>query len=241
MAVPFDLLADAAPDPAPDAAPDAAPDPADVIRHAWASVAGAEHQTVADDLIERYAEAHRRYHTATHIAWVLHHVDELLAADPEAAAVIDRDAVVAAAIFHDAIYDVGSSNNEAESAALAARALACVGWDDRRIAEVVASIFATAGHAATTEAEAVLLDADLAVLGGSLSSYRAYVAAVRAEYAGVSDSQWRVGRAAVLQGLLDRDHLFATPTMRADREQQAHANIGAELYELAADGVQHEV
>lgn len=210
-------------------------DPAEAIRHAWRSVAGSGHESVADDLVERYAEPQRRYHTALHIAWVLRHVDELLAADPIVAAAIDRDAVIAAALFHDAIYDTASSNNEADSAALAAHALVAVGWKDRRVAEVNSLILATADHAATTAAEAILLDADLAVLGAESRSYWAYVEAVRAEYAVVPDTQWRVGRAAVLRGLLDRNHLYSTPTMRIGREQQARANIGVELGELAPD------
>ena len=208
---------------------DIAQDPADAIRNSWRSVAGTGYDAVAENLIERYAEPHRRYHTAAHLAWVLHHVEDLLAADPGASGVIDRDAVVAAALFHDAIYDAASSTNEAESAQLAADALAAAGWEDGRTDEVVSLIMATAGHEATTPAEAVLLDADLAVLGADVDSYRAYVVEVRAEYAQVPDSQWRLGRAAVLHGFLDRDYIFATELMRATREHQARINLSSEL------------
>ena len=80
---------------------------------------------------------------------------------------------------------------------------------------------------------AVLFDADLAILGASPAEYQAYVTGVRAEYAHVDDAGWRTGRAAVLQTFLDRDPIYATPTMRADRERRARANLAAELAALA--------
>ena len=59
---------------------------------------------------------------------------------------------------------------------------------------------------------AVLLDADLAVLGSEPASYQAYIAGVRSEYAHVSAAAWRNGRTWVLQSFLDRPSLYATPT-----------------------------
>jgi predicted metal-dependent HD superfamily phosphohydrolase len=201
-------------------------DPATEIRDAWRSVAGSDHDSVADELVTRHAEPHRHYHTAAHVARVLHHVGRLLVIHGQG---VDRDAVVAAALFHDAIYDPRSSTNEADSARLAADHLGRLGWDDTRIAEVATLIEATVGHSATTPAAAVLLDADLAVLGGAPESYGRYVAGVRAEYSFVSDDAWRAGRAAVLRSFLDRSHIFATDAMAGECEQQARRNMAAEL------------
>src|SRR5215207_4462890 len=72
---------------------------------------------VLDDLLTRHREAHRRYHTLSHVAHVLRAVAELL---PEVE-VPDPVAVRLAAWFHDAIYDPRSTVNEADSAALAER------------------------------------------------------------------------------------------------------------------------
>ncbi len=209
-------------------------DAVEAMRTAWTSVVGAGRESVADDLVERYAEPHRRYHTAVHIAFVLRNVDAVLDAEPDVAPFVDRGAVIAAALFHDAIYATDSSTNEFDSAALAARALGAAAWDEERVASVVSLIEATAQHSASTLAEAVLLDADLAVLSSAPDSYRAYVVAIREEYGLVPDAQWRVGRAGVLQGFLDRDRLFATAFMRSRCEQQALANLRAELSGLAA-------
>jgi len=206
-------------------------EPTDVIRREWHALAGRDHERIVDDLLVRYAEPQRHYHTATHIMWVLHHVGALLAAEaslPE----IDRQVVVAAALFHDAIYDPRSAHNELESAVLAVDELSGLGWTDARLAEAASLIEATAGHEATSPAQEVLLDADLAILGANAHDYLAYVAAVRAEYSHVSDQQWRTGRAAVLHGFLEREKIFATPTMERQREHQARANLAAELAEL---------
>ncbi len=80
----------------------------------------------------------------------------------------------------------------------------------------------------------VLLAADLAILATEPARYSNYVTAVRREYAHVDDDQWRVGRSAVLRGLLDRPHLFAPALELSSWERRARANITAELATLGA-------
>ena len=91
---------------------------------------------------------------------------------------------------------------------------------------------ATADHVATDGDTAVLLDADLAVLGSEPAAYQAYVTGVRAEYAHLDADAWRVGRAAVLRDLLGRRPLYATAPGRARWEARAGANMAAELAAL---------
>lgn len=214
----------------------AADEAAAEIRAAWrrsvGDVEGADR--AIDDVIGRHRERHRRYHTLEHVRWVVRHATRLAAVvhggagEPEP----DTNAITVAAIFHDAVYDPLSSTNEHDSARLAAEHLRNLGWPTDRIRAVERMIEATAGHDARTLDEQVLLDADLAVLGGSTDDYAAYVAAVRAEYAAVDDVRWRAGRADVLRHFLDRPQIFNTPTMRDEREAQARANLAAELTTL---------
>ena len=77
---------------------------------------------------------------------------------------------------------------------------------------------------------AVLLDADLAILGADPAAYRAYATGVRVEYAHVPDDAWRTGRAAVLDHFLARDRLFLTDTMHAELDQRAQ--LGGRLRHL---------
>ncbi len=202
--------------------------PADEIRAAWRAVAGDGHDDIIDDVLVRHGEVHRRYHTAEHVMWVLRRVADLVrGTDPTDS--IDGDAIIVAALFHDAVYDPLSLTNEADSAALAVTHLSSLGWTADRREDVAALILATARHDATSATAAVLVDADLAVLGASPDEYRVYSAAVRAEYEHVPDEQWRIGRAILLRRLLERPHIFATATMAAERERQARQNMAAEL------------
>jgi predicted metal-dependent HD superfamily phosphohydrolase len=207
--------------------------PEAALRRCWHGLGGVDDAPL-DELLAHHREPLRRYHTAVHVMWVLRHVDELLA-DPVADDV-DAPVVRAAALFHDAVYDPRSPANEADSAAVATRALTPLGWAPARLARVAQLIEATAGHdAAVTVGHAdaaVLFDADLAILGSSPAEYQAYVTGVRAEYRHVDDVAWRTGRAAVLRGLLARQPIYATTTMRAARERRARANMAAELAAL---------
>jgi predicted metal-dependent HD superfamily phosphohydrolase len=177
----------------------------------------------ADGVIARYREPHRRYHGVRHLVFVVRDVGLLLAvsASPHQ---VDQGAVVAAAFFHDAVYDPRASDNEARSAALAVSALRSGGWIDSRIAHVERLIIATQHHQSADLAGDILLDADLAVLGGDPAAYGAYVTGVRSEYSHLDDNAWRIGRAGVLRSLLERGSIYRTPTMRA--------NMAAELATL---------
>lgn len=181
-------------------------------------------------MVARHREPHRRYHGVRHVTWVVRHVRELAAEVP----VADEAAVIAAAFFHDAVYDPRAHDNEERSADLAERVLRELGWDDARCAVVGRLIRATAAHGPTGDPDtAVLLDADLAVLGAEPAAYQAYVTGVRAEYAHVDDTAWRAGRGAVLRDLLARQPLYATEPARRRWASRAAANLTAELAALA--------
>ncbi len=180
--------------------------------------------------VDRYREAHRSYHDARHVLAVASRCVALAATMPS----VDRDAVVWASLFHDAIYDPRSSTNEADSAVLAAEELRVCGCSTVLIDEVVRLILLTAGHAvaAGDTNGAVIVDADLAVLGGTADEYRRYVDGVRAEYSFVPDDAWQVGRARVLKNLLALPRLFTTDAM-SERNGRAQSNMRAELLGLS--------
>lgn len=202
------------------------------FRRTWRHVAGPHHDHVVDALLERHREPHRRYHTATHVMWVCRHVVELASKHPVPA----THAVLAAALFHDAVYQPMSSTNEADSAALATRQLLDIGWSDDRVSAVGALIMATSDHRPTDISQQVLLDADLAILGAHAGQYLAYANGVRSEYAHINTQAWQTGRAVVLRHFLDRPSIYSTPTMLQLREHRARANMSAELASLEADG-----
>ncbi|MFF3116050.1 hypothetical protein ACFVSN_43560 [Kitasatospora sp. NPDC057904] len=185
------------------------------------------------ELLRRWAEPQRRYHTADHLRAVLRHVDGL------AAHAADPDAVRLAAWFHDAVYRPDRSENEERSAALAVRALTAAGLPAARTAEVERLVLLTVTHdpAPGDRDGEVLCDADLAVLGGTPEAYAAYAAAVREEYGFVPEPDFRAGRAAVLRRLLALPALYRTPAAHERLTAPARANLAAELELLENQGV----
>lgn len=213
------------------------------IRGVWRQIIGNHFDRHIDSLLGRYAEPHRQYHTATHVMFVLrdlHDAARAVSAQPS------RE-VLAAALYHDAIYDPRANDNEVRSADLAATHLSDIGWSYARRRSVAALVLATAGHLAPHDSSAdtadaadavdaaLLLDADLAILGADPGGYLAYVNGVRAEYSHVDDDQWRAGRTAVLHRFLDRPRLFITDYMFSSYEHRARANIEAEVAALRAE------
>ncbi len=194
----------------------------------WTKLAGPRARPVGEDLVRRYSEPHRRYHTVEHLAAMLVVIDDL-AADAE-----DLDAVRYAAFFHDAVYAMDGGDNEEASARLAETTLPALGVDAATVAEVARLVRLTGGHHPEPDDRngAVLCDADLAILAADESAYAAYTAAVRAEYAHVPDELFRAGRAAVLAALAEQPRLFRTPAACDRYESVARANLAAELAEL---------
>lgn len=184
--------------------------------------------TVGEELIRRWSEPHRRYHTLEHLAVLLDVIDE------HAGVADDPDAVRLAAWFHDAVYEPFAEDNEERSALLARSALADLGFPGERAAEVARLVRLTAGHsvAAGDRNGALLADADLAILASDPATYARYSAAVRDEYAAVPDPAFRAGRARILGLFLNKPDLFLVVPARADWTARAHDNLRAEITTL---------
>jgi predicted metal-dependent HD superfamily phosphohydrolase len=199
-----------------------------VRRHAQADSAT---DAVLSDLVCAYSQPHRHYHTLDHIAALLRLLTQ------HGAAVADCDAVRLAILFHDVVYDPARGDNEAASAALAARQFAGLGFPGPLIAEVERFILATrhgpdAEIAAADADVALLLDLDLAVLAAPWDEYHAYAQAIRREYALYPDAVYRPGRRRVLEGFLARDHIYRTEWLRALCEAPARTNLTREIAAL---------
>jgi predicted metal-dependent HD superfamily phosphohydrolase len=182
-------------------------------------------------LLRAYGEPHRHYHTLDHVASLL------MLLDRHADAGSDRDTLILAILFHDAIYDPSRQDNEAASAAFAASHLTRLGFSEDLVGKVVRCILATRhgqeGTALDDADVALLLDLDLSILAAPPDLYGSYAQAIRREYAQVPDALYRVGRGRVLEGFLARDRIYLTERLRALWEEPARNNLTAELAELA--------
>jgi predicted metal-dependent HD superfamily phosphohydrolase len=185
---------------------------------------------IRDRLLEAYDGRGRGYHDLRHLNEVLDRVGLLL---DEADGNVDRDAVVLAAWFHDAVYDCAADDEE-RSAVLAERELATVGVPLRIVDEVARLVRVTADHRPEPDdlAGQVLSDADLAILAADPVRYAEYVAGVREEFSDVADDDFRRGRAGVLRDLLAKPTLFHTRYARESWESAARENVARELEDL---------
>ena len=198
------------------------------LRRGWAEPVAT---AVLEELVRAYGEPHRHYHTLDHIAQLI----DLFERHGEGIA--ERDTVMLAILFHDAVYDPRRNDNEEASAALAVGRLAALAVASDLTGEVSRYIVATRhGQSAAPIAEAglrLLLDLDLSVLGAPPARYRAYAEAIRREYGFVPDALYRPGRRRVLEGFLARERIYRTDRLSALWEGPARANLAGEMAELA--------
>jgi predicted metal-dependent HD superfamily phosphohydrolase len=206
---------------------------AEALRTSWArSWSGLSAQgdgaALMHRLVSAYQEPQRRYHTTEHLgeclALLAQHLD--LAQSPAE--------VEMAMWFHDAVYDVTASDNEARSAGWARAALTEAGVLPARAERVGQHIMATLHSALPKPGDQTLLvDVDLSILGAPRARFKAYEEQVRAEYGWVPEPVFRQKRAEVLSGFLGRPAIFGTPKIHALLESSARANLAWSIQRLA--------
>jgi predicted metal-dependent HD superfamily phosphohydrolase len=196
----------------------------------WRELGAAAPAGLYEEVMARYAEPHRHYHTARHLEECF---AELTAVRADAA----RPAEVELALwFHDAIYDTARHDNELRSAEWARSAAAQAGLDARVGERVAALIMATRHDAVPTDSDAaVLVDVDLSILGAPPLRFDEYEREVREEYARVPEAMFRRERRKILRRLLERPHLYNTLRMRESHERRARANLERSVARLKPD------
>ena len=210
------------------------------LMRAWDSLLPG-HTALGEDLLERYEQPHRKYHTSVHLSEMLTALKTLYKRHHTAT----PRAVLLAAWFHDAVYEANPGEDEAASADLARTTLtplASTGFlTNREVTAIAHLIELTASHqladgieeytsGALTRADAeFFLDADLAILAADSPRYTRYVAGVRAEYAHYAPDAFTRGRAAILQGFLNRTAIYASDTAHLLWDAPARLNLRTEL------------
>ncbi len=184
-----------------------------------------DHDGLQFQLAAAYADPARGYHDTRHLAEVIDRLVELAPSVP-----FDREPVLLAAWFHDAVYD-GQPGAEERSAQWALSALTDHPW----VEEVARLVRLTERHSPTDDDinGSALSDADLGILAAPPERYATYVAGVRRDYAHVSDTDFTISRAAVLGELLSKPRLFHTDHARKHWEAAARANLELEVSVLA--------
>lgn len=173
-----------------------------------------------DDLLSRWQEPQRHYHTVQHLR-------ECLVTFAGVAAQARHAAEVEAALwFHDAVYNLRESGNEEKSAALAQRVLGTAGVDPQAVERIARMVLATK-HDVTPSSpdEQLCVDVDLAILGAPRERFDAYDRQVQAEYSFVPRPLFRRKRREILASLASRPRLYATGHFHAALDASARANL----------------
>lgn len=180
-----------------------------------------------DELVARYSEPHRAYHT-------LQHLEECLGLWWQSRDLCQHPEEVGLALwFHDAVYDTHASDNEARSAQLARDVLLQATVSHSQTQRIVDLILATTHtEAPTTPDGQILIDIDLAILGADHNRFAEYEEQVRQEYHWVDEITFRSARAAILERFLARPSLFQTTWFRECFESQARANLAWSISRL---------
>ena len=192
---------------------------------------------LGDELLARWNEPHRVYHTERHLEDVLFALNQIGLGGEQVSPV-----TLLAAWFHDAVYQ-GTPTDEQESADLAVRELSALGVAPGLIEAVSEHVVATTpGHDVGAVAASVtqLLDADLSIFAASPQRYSEYTSAVRQEYAHVADADFAAGRGAILSRYLAQPTIYRSPAARQLWEARARVNLAAEIASLRGTSADRE-
>ena len=180
-----------------------------------------------DDLLERWQEPHRAYHTLEHLA----HCFSVYDRSPYRYPLVELSLW-----FHDAIYDPRSATNEADSAELADHVMQSVGLQESQRDTVKRCILATRHRDPPQNAlEGLTLDVDLVILGAGRRCYTRYERGIRTEYAWVPGDDYRRERGRILHRFLTHRDLYQLPWFRRRYSVKAKANLRWSLRYLGAD------
>ena len=184
-----------------------------------------------DDLIRRYRERWRTYHTRHHIEAMLIEFDAFRESDEFR--LIDPKVVEMAVWYHDAIYYPEMRNNEERSAELFRMVGECTYLAEPFVRKVMLAILATKHSEASDDPDVrTLCDLDLAILGQPKKLFDQYEPQIWEEYAHVPEDRFRAGRIAILRGFEKQQNIYSTDFFRKKYDAQAQENIERSIRQL---------
>jgi len=182
------------------------------------------------ELLERYAESERRYHTIDHIDHCLGEFDRVRDDCGQA------DAVELAIWFHDAIYNFPAYENEKLSAAFFMEKSEHL-LDSQFRQDVAALVIATEHISAPEDPDQrILVDVDLSSFGLPWDQFAADGKNIRKELHYLTDEEFYQGQIAFMEALLGRDRIFNTAHFFDAYETKARENVERYLHALSQRG-----
>jgi predicted metal-dependent HD superfamily phosphohydrolase len=190
----------------------------------------------SNEVLVRYSESQRHYHTLSHIDSMLSLLSQ------HGARIQDKTVIMLAIFFHDIIYDPKAKDNEVQSIECFKIFAKETELPEETTTLVTAFINATITHSLDDTLTArdagkdlkIFLDFDLEVLSRKRSQYGPYSEQIRMEYNHLSDRDYFTGRTKVLSSFLDRERIYFSDVFYDTCEANARRNITDELEYLQA-------
>jgi predicted metal-dependent HD superfamily phosphohydrolase len=180
---------------------------------------------IRKELLTRYAESHRHYHTIDHIISTFQLASSL--------GVRLSAPQIMALWYHDAVYDPASKTNEEDSCQLLIKHQEIESTlSNVHFGRALGIIMDTKWHISDDNESQIVIDLDLAGFGNDVKSYDHTTELLRKEYIHLTDNEWITGRKLFLQGILNRSYIFNTAWGKDMFEDKARSNITRELSKL---------
>lgn len=177
-----------------------------------------------NEIKENYSSKHRYYHTLTHLDNLLLQLAEIKSH------ITDWDTILFTLYYHDLVYNPQRSDNEEQSAEIAAERMKQLSVPEAMIEQCRIQILATKTHNADGNTDTnYFTDADLSILGQDTETYMVYSKNIRQEYSIYPDSVYNPGRTKVIEHFLAMKRIYKTEHFYTNLEQQARANLYSEL------------
>ncbi len=184
------------------------------------------------EIVLRYKEKSRYYHTLDHIFSCFNEFDEIRHM------IIDPLSFALGLIVHDIYYDPKKSDKEIVGDSVQYVSYLCSKLNLSSDFEMrTRGIVQVSDHKTPPKTidEKFAVDIDLSILGQDEKVYDEYVQNIRKEYSHIGDEDFRKGRAEILQYFFDRslkNGIYYTQYFRDKYEKKARFNLSREIYML---------
>lgn len=159
-----------------------------------------------EEIEKRYSEEHRHYHTLEHINFMVNGVYDLF--DKKVISDNDKDILLVAAVFHDIIYKIGTTDNEKQSADFLLNNVEFIDqFQQNDINKAYDIIMDTEKHDTDNELSKLFCDLDMSIISDStFAELLRYEKQIYLEFQKYPYNIYKKGRIKFLRSMLNSDY-----------------------------------
>lgn len=150
----------------------------------------------ASDLLDRWREPHRRYHSLSHLDDLVQQINSRADINEK-----EKEILLITALFHDIIYDPQRADNEECSAKLL---ISLCGEVTDDISEIVRCILETADHKPSSRLSTIFSEMDMSIVKQPIAALLEWESGIAYEYSFLSPEKYCAGRIQFLKNMIER-------------------------------------